>query len=165
MTAHIDREGDKLFFVDADGVRWRVYDAGFGPPHAKPFKRRVYELGSSRATDRIFVPKDGDRRSYHFARGDSRGLTAETLAKQLAAARLRRAPRLQSAAARALAGFASPIAARLREHPPATPERCPAAGQPRMFACNANGQHRCEVTVNAVSARGHRCCDRRLPNT
>ena len=86
MRAHVERDHDKAYFADADGVRWRVYDVGFGPPHAPPFKQRVYELGSSRATDRIFVPKDGDRRSYHFTRGDSRDLTAETLATQLAAA-------------------------------------------------------------------------------
>ena len=46
----------------------------------------MYEIGSSRATDRIFVPRDGDQRSYHFTRGDSRDLTAETLATQLARA-------------------------------------------------------------------------------
>ena len=86
MGQRLERDGDKLYLVDADGVGWRVYDVGFGPPHAPPFKQRVYELGSSRATDRIFVPKDGDRRSYHFARGDSRDLTAETLATQLGAA-------------------------------------------------------------------------------
>jgi len=82
----IDSDGGKVYFIDTDTTPWRVYDVGFGPPHAKPFKRRVYELGSSRATDRVFVPKDGDRRSYHFARGDSRDLTAETLATQLAGA-------------------------------------------------------------------------------
>jgi len=77
---------DRLYLVDADEVRWRVYDVGFGPPHAPPFKRRVYELGSGRATERRFIGENGLQRVYRFARGESREITPEVLAQQLAGA-------------------------------------------------------------------------------
>ena len=81
--AHLERLGDKLCLVDADGARWRAYDVGFGPPHAKPFKHRVYAPGSARATDCRFIAQDGTQHVHKFTRGESRELKRAVLAKGL----------------------------------------------------------------------------------
>ena len=77
----------ELYFRDAAGARYRVYDVAFGPPHAEPGKRKVLELGDTRARYRLFVPAEGEMlRSHDFTRGGDRSLTAENLAQQLAGA-------------------------------------------------------------------------------
>lgn len=81
----IDQCDDVVYFVDAEGNRWRVYDASYGPPHAKPYKHAIHPFGSSRATVRVFVPPDPAalRRNYTFKPGDSRELAVDRLTEQL----------------------------------------------------------------------------------
>jgi hypothetical protein len=84
--AHVDRRGEALYVTDGAGVRWRVHDVAFGPPDAAPGRRRRVPLGSSRATYRWFVSAEGAERCHRFERGESRELTSEKVARQLAAA-------------------------------------------------------------------------------
>lgn len=76
----------ELYFTDEQRQRWRVYDVAFGPPLAAPHKSKVLELMDPRASYRIFVPKEGRKRSYRFRTGESRAITTERLAQQLASA-------------------------------------------------------------------------------
>lgn len=73
-----------LYFTDAEGKRWRVYDTVFGPPLAKLHKHKRLELGDPRATARIFVPPDPEpmMRSFDFCKGADRSLTTAILAEQ-----------------------------------------------------------------------------------
>jgi hypothetical protein len=82
----LEHTRDRAYFTDRDGVRWRLYDVSFGPPHAPRGKWRRYELTSPRATYRRFVSADGVERCYPFRRDESRSLTVEAVARQLASA-------------------------------------------------------------------------------
>jgi hypothetical protein len=82
----LERMGDRAYFTARDGGRWRVYDVGFGPPHAAPGKVRRYPLESARATVRYFVNAERVIRVHQFQRGESHALTTEDLARQLSAA-------------------------------------------------------------------------------
>jgi hypothetical protein len=58
QQVHLERSGDHDYFTDRDRVRWRVYEVGFGPPHAAPGKVCTYLLKSARANERYFVIAD-----------------------------------------------------------------------------------------------------------
>lgn len=77
-------EDERVYVLDHQDVRYRVYDAGVQAgryvPHQPPSRGAPY---------RIFVSSDGVRRIYHFDRGEDRALTPEALARQFAAASLR----------------------------------------------------------------------------
>jgi hypothetical protein len=75
--------GDRAYFIDRDGKRWRVYDATDGHPHRPPLRT---------ATHRLFVAADGARRQYSFQDGDAHILSAATLEHQLRSSTLTRAP-------------------------------------------------------------------------
>ena len=83
---HFDRRGEALYVTDGDGVRWRVHDVAFGPPNSALGRRRRVPLESPRASHRWFVSAEGVERCHRFERGESRELTAENVARQLAAA-------------------------------------------------------------------------------
>ena len=72
-----------MYPTDTDRERYRVHDAAFGRPMSRPHHRRVVALGSPKANHRYFVPEFGVPRVYRFARGESRKLARERLAKQL----------------------------------------------------------------------------------
>jgi hypothetical protein len=72
--------------LDHDGVSYRVHDAVYGVPPAKPFKNARVSLGDGRATVRYFKPEQGPVRVYQFAKGESRELTEGALLKQPKAA-------------------------------------------------------------------------------
>jgi hypothetical protein len=77
--------GDRTYFIDADGRRWRVYDAtndgGRVQVHRPPHRAAVH---------RIFVGADGARRQYQFRDGDTRILSATALQRQLTASTITR---------------------------------------------------------------------------
>ena len=82
----LERAGDRAYFTDRDGVRWRIYDVGFGPPHAARGRWRSYPLTSASATYRRFVSADRLERCYAFGKDELRALSTEVLARQLAGA-------------------------------------------------------------------------------
>ena len=79
----LERDGERCYFTSSAGERFRVYDVAFGPPLARPHHRRRVPFEDRRANHRHFVPEFGVPRVYHFARDESRELTAEKLAEQL----------------------------------------------------------------------------------
>ena len=52
MRERIQEVGNALYFVGADGSRWRVYDVCFGPPHSQPGKRQGFKPPEHRAKAR-----------------------------------------------------------------------------------------------------------------
>jgi len=46
-------------YLDHEGVSYRVHDAVYGAPPAKPFKNVRVPLGDGRATVRYFKPEAG----------------------------------------------------------------------------------------------------------
>jgi len=70
----------EIYFLDGEGVRWRVHDVDYRTP-GKP---RVNLPPEARSTYRAFVPRSGAARVYRFLPGEPRGLTTEHLARQLA---------------------------------------------------------------------------------
>ena len=70
----------QVYFIDADGERFRVYDTTFsgGKFHQRP-------IGDPTATARVFVPRSRSlpRRTYTFKRSDSRVLEDQALERQL----------------------------------------------------------------------------------
>ncbi len=72
-------------YIDRDGVSYRVHDAIFGVPPAKPFTNVRVPLGDTRATVRYFKPEHGPMRVYQFGKGE-RELTEGALLKQLGTA-------------------------------------------------------------------------------
>lgn len=76
--------GDRTYFIDRDGRRWRIYDATDGHPHRPPVRT---------ATHRLFVAADGARRQYAFKDGDTHILSAAALEHQLRASTLTRPTR------------------------------------------------------------------------
>jgi len=81
----MEGEGEKRYFIDADGVRWRIHDCAFGPPLAKPHHRKRLPLEAPGTNTRYFVNAAGDERAYTFKRSESRRLTPEDCARQFAA--------------------------------------------------------------------------------
>ena len=84
--ARIDDDGERVYFTDSEGARWRVYDVAFGPPLCQPFRRRAFRPPDARAAYRYFVRADGLERCHRFTAGEPRHLTAELLSEQLDAA-------------------------------------------------------------------------------
>jgi hypothetical protein len=82
----LERRADKVYFTDTSGIKWRIYDVSFGPPHAKPHCYHKFYVGDRRATSGIFVGASGVRRSYMFVSSDSRELAPGTCELQLARA-------------------------------------------------------------------------------
>jgi hypothetical protein len=82
----IEQSDDKTYFTDASGVQWRIHDVSFGPPHSKPHHYRKFAIGDARATSRVFVTAHNGRRSYAFAKSESRELSIERCTLQLARA-------------------------------------------------------------------------------
>jgi len=84
-TPYLERLAqDRAYFVDADGVRWRVHDRAFGPPLAKPGQRKRLPLEAPGMNTRYFVNAAGDRRAYTLRRDESRRLTVDDCARQFA---------------------------------------------------------------------------------
>ena len=78
----VEQTGDRVYFIDATGVAWRVYDVCFGPPHCARGRRRGAHPPDPRANYRWFVSADGTERCVNLE--DERAVTAEVLARQLA---------------------------------------------------------------------------------
>jgi hypothetical protein len=80
-------ESIEVYFTDAEGNRWRVYDVVFGPPLAEPGRRAVLAHGDPRARFRLFVPREGHLLRLHrfggVAGDEDRSLDVTTLAEQL----------------------------------------------------------------------------------
>ncbi|HWZ57434.1 MAG TPA: hypothetical protein VNW46_00560 [Gemmatimonadaceae bacterium] len=73
----------RVYFTDDQGQRHRVYDVSYGPPNAAPWQLKAHQPPYVGANYRYFVTADGTRRSYQFARSDTRVLTIENLQRQL----------------------------------------------------------------------------------
>ena len=80
----LDLHGAVVYFIDASGARWRVYDTAFGPPLAALNRYAILPQGDRWATARVFIPPEPDamRRSYRFQPADDRRLTLEVVAAQ-----------------------------------------------------------------------------------
>jgi hypothetical protein len=77
----IDWQGQKLYFHDAAGGVWRVYDCLF-----VAHRSRAVPLSDPRAVLRTFVRDDGTRRILRFDGASARAISALVLARQLEAA-------------------------------------------------------------------------------
>lgn len=84
MVLRIERQGEKVYYVDADGSRWRVHDCCFGPPLAPPGYRIRLSLEAPGTNTRYFVNAATERRAYTFKRWESRRLTVDDRARQFA---------------------------------------------------------------------------------
>lgn len=82
MSTPRDRQSPPLYFTDAKGATWRVYDVCYGPPHASPGRFRARRPPWLAANYRAFVGADGSRWLYRFQFGDDRGTEDATLAAQ-----------------------------------------------------------------------------------
>jgi hypothetical protein len=81
--------GDRTYFTDPDGKRWRVYDATIASR-----RLQVHRPPSGAAAVRVFVGADGVRRCHRFDVGDARTLNVRNLEQQLRASSVtREAPR------------------------------------------------------------------------
>lgn len=76
----IDWQGQKLYFHDAQGGVWRVYDCLF-----VAHRSRAVPLSDPRAVHRAFVSRDGRRRILRFAQGSARAISPRVLEQQLRA--------------------------------------------------------------------------------
>ena len=88
---HVECVGERVYFTDEAGTRWRIYDVAFGdvafgPPICAPLRRHAERPPWAPANSRWFVRADGQERCHRFARGEPREVTPERLARQLAAA-------------------------------------------------------------------------------
>lgn len=79
-------DGDRVYFTDDSGVRWRVHDVAYGSPHAEPHHYKRFSVGDPRATSRVFVSASGERRSYTFGKGESLSASDDACTGQLARA-------------------------------------------------------------------------------
>ena len=77
----LEQIGDRVYFTDQDGVRWRVYDVCFGPPHCARGKRRGYKPPEPCANYRWFVAADGTERCVKLQ--GEHAVTAEVLARRI----------------------------------------------------------------------------------
>lgn len=80
----VERDGDACYFIDREGVRYRVYDVVYGKP--TPHKKRVVSVEHPSANTRYFVRENGETRAYIFTKNEVRALEPERLARQLAGA-------------------------------------------------------------------------------
>ena len=76
----INWQGDKLYFHDAEGGVWRVYDC---IEHSQ--RSRAIPLSDPRAMQREFVDRDGRRRVLRFAADTPRAISPRRLDEQLRA--------------------------------------------------------------------------------
>ena len=76
----IDWQGQKLYFHDADGVVWRVYDC-----MVVEHRSRAVPLSDPRAVQRAFVSHEGARRVLRFGGATPRAISPALLANQLRA--------------------------------------------------------------------------------
>ena len=76
----IDWQGQKLYFHDARGVVWRVYDC----THSA-HRSRAVPLSDPRAVHRAFVSRDGTRRILRFDQASARSISPRVLEEQLRA--------------------------------------------------------------------------------
>ena len=74
----IDWQGQKLYFHDAQGGVWRVYDCTL-----VAHRSRAVPLSDPRAVHREFVGRDGEHRILRFERGSARSISPRVLAAQL----------------------------------------------------------------------------------
>jgi hypothetical protein len=81
-TVEITPDG-RVYFTDAAGQKYRVYDVAYGPPEAAPWQHKAHRPPYAGANYRFFVTVEGTRRSYRFARGETRLLTIDHLERQL----------------------------------------------------------------------------------
>lgn len=75
-----------VYFIDAAGVRYRVYDVAFGPPLAALGKRKILQLCDVRGRYRLFVQANPESmmRVHDLGRHEGeRRITAEILDAQL----------------------------------------------------------------------------------
>lgn len=79
----IDWQGQKLYFCDAEGTMWRVYDCAIMGHRA-----RAVPLSDPRAVYRAFVSRDGTRRILYFGKATSRAINPTLLLQQLGASEL-----------------------------------------------------------------------------
>ena len=77
----INWQGDKLYFHDAEGGVWRVYDC-----IEVSQRSRAIPLSDPRAMQREFVNRDGSRRVLRFAADTPRSISPKRLDEQLRAA-------------------------------------------------------------------------------
>jgi hypothetical protein len=73
----------RVYLIDNRNNKWRVYDIGYGPPHAAPFHFKTFRPPHAEANNRYFVAPGGKYRSYRFTRESPRDISAETLNAQL----------------------------------------------------------------------------------
>lgn len=76
----IDWQGQKLYFHDARGVVWRVYDCTY-----EACRSRAVPLSDPRAVHRAFVSRDGTRRILRFDQASARAISPRVLEEQLRA--------------------------------------------------------------------------------
>ena len=76
----LEHTEDRVYFTDRDGVRWRVYDVCFGPPHCARGRRRGMRPPDPRANYRWFVSADRIERCLKLE--GERAVTVEVLARQ-----------------------------------------------------------------------------------
>ena len=81
----IEERGQGVYFIDAAGIAWRVYDVAFGPPHCALGQRRGFKPPDPRANYRWFVSETGTERCVRLGPAD-RELTPERLTQQIAEA-------------------------------------------------------------------------------
>ena len=77
----IDWQGDKLYFHDAAGGAWRVYDCILVGERS-----RAVPLSDPRALQREFVGRDGQRLALPFMADTPRSISPQRLAEQLKSA-------------------------------------------------------------------------------
>ena len=74
----IDRDDGKLYFIAADGVRYRVHDTTFAN-----YRDTVVPIGAPHAHYRNFVTAERTRRVYQFRKGELHDVTVPHLERQL----------------------------------------------------------------------------------
>lgn len=78
-----ESDGRKHYFVDRDGVRWRIYDM---VPARNGTRVTASEPPHNWGTERVFVREDGTRRRHAFSFRESHELDPAMLERQLARA-------------------------------------------------------------------------------
>jgi len=73
----------EVYFIGADGARWRVYDCAQAVGADGRGHRRVLIHDDPKATYRVLVAEGGQRRSVDLTTARDRTLAADVLAAQL----------------------------------------------------------------------------------
>ena len=73
--ARIDDDGERVYFTDTEGARWRVYDVAFGPPLCQPILPSAIRPPDARAALRYFVTQYGLELCHRFTDGEPLELT------------------------------------------------------------------------------------------